>query len=232
VASLGTSARALERVHLRNGFDYDCARHESVGGNIRLYKDADGSSYQDIPQASVESVEPLPDPPKTPVVEAASVSTTVPSGTDIPALLSSAGEQHDIDVSLLASIMKVESNGKPNAVSRAGARGLMQLMPKTARDLGVDDAFRPDQNIAGGAEYLDELLKRYYDPKRDVASLRKAIAAYNAGPAAVDRYKGVPPYRETQAYVERVISEFSKLATKRKKEANPSSSALASVVAH
>ena len=85
----------------------------------------------------------------------------------------------------------------------------MQLMPGTAHQLGVDDAFRPDQNIAGGTTYLDQLLDRY-DPNNDTHGLALALAAYNAGPAAVDRYHGIPPYRETRAYVVRVLKEFKR----------------------
>jgi soluble lytic murein transglycosylase-like protein len=80
----------------------------------------------------------------------------------------------------------------------------MQLMPATATRLGVSDSFQPDQNIAGGSAYLDQLLTRYHD---DIAL---ALAAYNAGPGAVDRYHGIPPYRETRAYVARVITEFNR----------------------
>jgi soluble lytic murein transglycosylase-like protein len=80
----------------------------------------------------------------------------------------------------------------------------MQLMPGTAQQLGVEDAFRPDQNIAGGSTYFDDLLTRYHD------NLALALAAYNAGPAAVDRYHGIPPYRETRAYVARVMTEFKR----------------------
>ena len=118
------------------------------------------------------------------------------------ALLSNAGAQHNIDVELLASVIHTESGGRANAVSRTGARGLMQLMPGTAQQLGVSDAFEPSQNIAGGTTYLDQLLSRYHD------NLALALAAYNAGPAAVDRYHGIPPFRETRAYVARVMNQF------------------------
>jgi soluble lytic murein transglycosylase-like protein len=119
-------------------------------------------------------------------------------------MLSRAGNTHNIDEDLLASLVRAESGGQVRAVSRTGARGLMQLMPKTATELGVTDSFRPDENIAGGSAYLDQLLTRYHD------NVALALAAYNAGPAAVDRYHGIPPYRETKAYVARVIREFNR----------------------
>jgi soluble lytic murein transglycosylase-like protein len=99
---------------------------------------------------------------------------------------------HNLDVDLLASVVRAESGGNIHAVSRTGAQGLMQLMPGTAAELGVTDSFRADQNINGGTAYLDALLVRYHD------HLALALAAYNAGPAAVDKYHGVPPYRETR----------------------------------
>ena len=119
-------------------------------------------------------------------------------------MLAHAETEHNIDADLLASVVRAESGGQVRAVSRAGAQGLMQLMPGTASELGVGDAFRPEENIAGGTAYLDQLLKRYND------NIALALAAYNAGPAAVDRYHGVPPYRETRAYVARVIREFNR----------------------
>jgi soluble lytic murein transglycosylase-like protein len=124
---------------------------------------------------------------------------------DLGEMLASAGQQHNIDADLLASIVKAESNGQTRAVSRTGAQGLMQLMPGTARELGVSDSFEPRQNINGGTQYLDALLTKYHD------NIALAAAAYNAGPAAVDRYHGVPPYRETRLYVARVINEFNRL---------------------
>ncbi len=119
-------------------------------------------------------------------------------------MLANAGGEHNIDADLLASVVKAESGGQVRAVSRVGAQGLMQLMPKTAGELGVEDAFQPEENIAGGTAYLDQLLTRYNN------NVALALAAYNAGPAAVDRYHGVPPYRETRAYVARVIREFNR----------------------
>jgi soluble lytic murein transglycosylase-like protein len=115
-----------------------------------------------------------------------------------------AGRAHDLDVELLASVIRAESGGNVHAVSRAGARGLMQLMPGTADQLGVSDSFRADQNINGGTAYLNALLLRYHD------NLALALAAYNAGPAAVDKYHGIPPYRETRLYVARIIQDFNR----------------------
>ena len=119
-------------------------------------------------------------------------------------MLTQAGAVHNIDVDLLASVVKAESGGNVHAVSHAGAQGLMQLMPGTAANLGVRDSFQPDQNVRGGSAYLDALLTRYHD------NLSLALAAYNAGPAAVDKYHGIPPYSETRAYVARVIHEFNR----------------------
>jgi soluble lytic murein transglycosylase-like protein len=192
------SAHAFDRVTLRNGFSYDCVHREPLAdGRVRLFLSSGDSSYIDLPASEIESVATLPDPP-------APAKTAAPANADVRSLLSQAGEQHDIDVELLASVVHAESDGRANAVSRTGAQGLMQLMPGTARTLGVKDTFQPDQNINGGTTYLDALLTRYHD------NLALALAAYNAGPAAVDRYHGIPPYRETRAYVARVMTEFKR----------------------
>jgi soluble lytic murein transglycosylase-like protein len=190
------AAYGFDRVTLRNGFSYDCAHREPLAdGRVRLFLSGGDSSYIDLPASEIESVATLPDPP---------AKTIAPASADVRGLLSHAGEQHDIDVELLASVVHAESNGHANAVSRTGAQGLMQLMPGTARNLGVKDSFQPDQNINGGTAYLDALLTRYHD------NLALALAAYNAGPGAVDKYHGIPPYRETRAYVARVMTEFKR----------------------
>lgn len=192
-------ASAAERVKLRNGFSYDCAHRQPLAnGRVRLFLSADlDANYIDLPAAEIDSVASVPDSPH--------VASAAPSeSANVKDLLAAAGAQHDIDVELLASIVHAESDGRSHAVSRTGAQGLMQLMPQTARQLGVHDSFRPDENINGGTAYMDALLTRYHD------NLALALAAYNAGPAAVDKYHGVPPYRETRAYVARVMNEFKR----------------------
>jgi hypothetical protein len=233
----GASMRAAEHVTLRNGFSLDCTRHEADGDRIRLYllprsgEPDDGTNYLEVPASSVASTEPIPELPASnacsargaktagtssspgchPEVEHARGdtppflhATAQPTASEIRQMLTGAGSEHDIDADLLAAVVHAESGGQARAVSRSGAEGLMQLMPGTASALGVRDAFAPEQNITGGTSYLDHLLTRYHD------NLALALAAYNAGPAAVDRYHGIPPYTETRLYVARVIREFNR----------------------
>lgn len=108
---------------------------------------------------------------------------------------------------LVRAVMQVESCFERRAVSRVGARGLMQLMPGTAAMLGVRDSFDPAQNIAGGTRYLRMMHDRY------PGDWQRVLAAYNAGPGAVDKYKGIPPYRETQGYVKKVMALYQKART-------------------
>lgn len=215
VCAAAPLARAAEHVTLRNGFELDCVRQETVGNRIRLYLPEDHSaganaaeaSYLEVAADAIVRVETVPDPPPAvPQAKSAGAATRQATLTraEMQQMLAHAGAAHNIDTDLLASVIKAESGGHVHAVSRTGAQGLMQLMPGTASRMGVQDAFRPDQNIAGGTSYLDQLLTRYHD------NLAWALAAYNAGPAAVDRYHGIPPYRETREYVARVIREFNR----------------------
>lgn len=152
----------------------------------------------------------VPDPPKTDKVQAffpeylieAAKEAAKPASepkTDFDGLIERVAAKHGVDPSLVKAVVKAESGFNPNAVSPTGAQGLMQLMPSTARALGVGDAFDPEQNVEGGVKYLRQQIDRFGD-------VRLALAAYNAGPGAVARYHGVPPYRETRNYVNRVLS--------------------------
>jgi soluble lytic murein transglycosylase-like protein len=207
-AADGAEGRVAEHVTLTNGFDLICDHREQKGDRVKLYIEAGSANFVEVGAADVASVESivLPVAPSQGSAVAKPDKTTIHADltkAELHELLSSAGTQHNLDVNLLASVVRAESGGHTAAVSKKGAQGLMQLMPKTAAQLGVSDSLRPDENVAGGASYLDSLLTRYHD------NLALALAAYNAGPAAVDRWHGVPPYRETRLYVARIIRDFN-----------------------
>jgi soluble lytic murein transglycosylase-like protein len=207
-AALPLAGWGAERVTLRNGFAMVCDHHAQMQEHTRLYLGTDEDNFIEFASQEIAGVENVSDPP-SPLKDAAMRGVargeeTKLNPADLHEILARAGKEHNLDVDLLASVVKAESAGNPKALSRAGARGLMQLMPATASELGVEDSYRPDQNVRGGSSYLDALLVRYDD------NLAKALAAYNAGPEAVDKYHGIPPYHETRVYVARVIHEFNR----------------------
>jgi hypothetical protein len=210
---------AAEEVTLKNGFNLLCDHREQAGDKVRLFTSQGSSNFVEVDATEIASVDTVPDPP-------AAVPSAAPaprlSNADVHEMIARAGAHHNLDVDLLASVVRAESGGNIHAVSRTGAQGLMQLMPGTAAQLGVTDSFRPDENINGGTAYLDALLLRYHD------RLALALAAYNAGPAAVDRYHDIPPYRETQVYVARVIREFNRRKQWEKQHPAASTAALSS----
>lgn len=208
---------------LKNGFSIRHERHETIGNVTRLYTSVDGSSFVDIPTAELDHFEaaldfPVSDPPvaKSRIAKPAHVTQPVGGLTvsapnllpapkaDITAVVKDASGRYQLDPDLVSSVIKAESGFNVRAVSPKGARGLMQLMPGTASQLGVPNAFDAQANVDGGTKYLRELLERYnFD-------LVKALAAYNAGPQRVERFGGVPPYYETRAYVARIVRDFNK----------------------
>ena len=125
-----------------------------------------------------------------------------PAGSDLVSLVEQAARRHGLDPALVLAVVSVESAFRPAAVSPKGAQGLMQLMPRTAASLGVEDAFDPEQNVDAGVRHLETLVRLYG------GDLTRALAAYNAGEGAVARHGGVPPYRETRAYVRRVLERY------------------------
>jgi soluble lytic murein transglycosylase-like protein len=135
------------------------------------------------------------------VVTRAEPRASAGSRAEIDGMVDRAARDHDVDPLLVHSMIKVESNYDPHAVSSKGAEGLMQLMPSTAHMLGVSNSFDPQQNIEGGVKYLSYLKSLYKDD-------RLALAAYNAGPGSVQKYKWIPPYRETQNYVNQVGKRY------------------------
>lgn len=124
------------------------------------------------------------------------------SREDIENLINKYAQKNNLDPDFIKAVVKQESGFNPDAKSKCGAMGLMQLMPQTAKGLGVIDAFDPEQNIDGGTRYLKSMMNRFNnDPKL-------ALAAYNAGPAAIQKYGDIPPYRETQNYVKNILSSY------------------------
>ena len=193
-----------EEVVLTTGFRLRADRHEIDAGTMHIFT---GDSVTSLPVSAVAAVEP-DDYVAPPPAPAPALPVPVAAVRDPVELVTQAALREGLPPDLLHSIAQVESGYRQAAVSPKGAIGIMQLMPGTARDLDADPN-DPEQNVNAGARYLRELLLKYLD---DPYQLRKALAAYNAGPAAVDRYDGVPPYAETRQYVRRVLEKRQRLS--------------------
>jgi hypothetical protein len=208
--TLAAPVFAGESAVLTSGLRLHVDRHEESGGMVKLYR---GDGITEIPVTMITAFEPdeaLPAPVAPPAAAApqASPQPTPPVAmpapvTDPRTLVRAAAARAGLPAAFVESVAKTESGFDPNAISPKGAIGVMQLMPSTAKAMGADPN-DPEQNIDAGARLLRELLIKY---DGDVV---KALAAYNAGEPAVDRYQGVPPYPETQHYVNTVVNTYLK----------------------
>lgn len=226
LAAAALPCLAGELAVLKNGFSIKHERREVVGEVTRLYVNEDGSSFVDVPTAEIEHFEAAPEEPasledraseyRLPSARLAASHSRLSGGVhsanslsaqpnkSLDDVVNDASGRYRLDPDLVSSVIKAESAFNAHAVSPKGARGLMQLMPGTASQLGVANTFDPAANVEGGTKYLRQLMERYHF---DVV---KALAAYNAGPQRVEQYGGVPPYYETRAYVARVVRDFNK----------------------
>jgi soluble lytic murein transglycosylase-like protein len=195
--TLAASSFGGEFAVLTTGFRLHADRHESDGASVRLYQKDGGFSQLDASLIAGFEQE-LAAPVAAPVAEQKPAAAAQASPRE---LVEAAAKRNGLPPKFVHSVVAAESGYRIDAVSPKGAVGLMQLMPATAQAFGADP-HDPAQNVEAGAAYLRELLIKYDgDPRR-------ALAAYNAGPGAVDRYNGVPPYTETQTYVERVLRKY------------------------
>src|SRR5271155_2908341 len=217
-AAAALPCSAADTAVLRNGFSIRHERRQVVGTITRLYIDGDNSSFVDVPTAEIDHFEAVPEESsasrpakaKNDPAQSQSPAENFQPSTDLNEVVREASGTYHLDPDLVTSVIRAESGFNVRAVSPKGAQGLMQLMPQTASQLGVHNAFDPQANVEAGTRYLRELLERYnFD-------LIKALAAYNAGPQRVEQYNGVPPYYETKAYVARIVRDFNqkKLAAK------------------
>jgi hypothetical protein len=204
LAACVPAARA-DYVVLRSGARLNVTGYEILGDRYRLHVQG---GVAEVPVEDIVAIEPeeLFEPSTEPLTDK----------TPFQKLIRDAATRYHLDPTLIHSVISIESNFNPKAVSRKNARGLMQLMPRTAELMGVKDAFDPVQNIDGGSHYLSDLLKKYRN------DLTLALAAYNAGPDSVDKYgRRVPPYLETMKYVQRIAKTYAKLKADAPGPANP-----------
>jgi|HubBroStandDraft_6_1064221.scaffolds.fasta_scaffold00181_28 soluble lytic murein transglycosylase-like protein len=199
---------AADAAVLRNGFSIRHEHRQVIGTITRLYVTKDESSFVDVPTEEIDHFEAAPveavEPDPASHSELPAPAENLGQPLDLSEVVKAASGTYDLNPDLVNSVIRAESGFNVRAVSPKGAQGLMQLMPQTASELGVRDAFDPRANVDAGARYLHELLVRYnFD-------LVKALAAYNAGPQRVEQYGGVPPYYETRAYVARIVRDFNK----------------------
>jgi soluble lytic murein transglycosylase-like protein len=232
LAVVSSAAMAADLAILSNGNSIRHEHRRAMGAVTRLYLAADNESFIDVPTKDIDHFEkdlsPAPLAAASPSTRASETSsspvsakpgpvlttppvapkTTTPlpplSALELNGVISNSSDHYHLDPDLINSVIHAESDFNQHARSPKGAQGLMQLMPGTASQLGVANAYDPQANVEGGTKYLRELLELYnFD-------LVKALAAYNAGPQRVQQYHGVPPYYETQAYIARIIKDYNR----------------------
>ncbi len=217
------SASASDLAILQNGNSIRHDHRRDIGAVTRLYLGADSESFIDVPTKEIDHFEKDTSPPPmtaappspaatvavpnlrpTATVKSRNATTPPLSSQQLNDVINNSSDLHHLDPDLVNSVIHAESDFNQHARSPKGAQGLMQLMPGTASALGVGNAYDAQANVEGGTKYLRELLEKYnFD-------LIKALAAYNAGPQRVEKYHGVPPYYETQAYIARIIKDFNR----------------------
>jgi soluble lytic murein transglycosylase-like protein len=190
--AIGAPAARADYAVLRSGVRLHIAGYERAGDSVRL---AVTGGTVEIAASDLVAVEPEDTFQALPAASAPS--------PPYAKLIRKASQTHGVDETLITRVIAVESNFNPKAVSRKRALGLMQLLPQTAARYAVGNVFDPAENIDAGTRYLKDLLERYR------GNLPFALAAYNAGPEAVDRYAGVPPFLETQNYVKRITARLA-----------------------
>lgn len=203
IALTCSAAFSAELVELRNGFLVRVHHREKRGNMTRLFLDTGSENFVDVSADQIVRSEDVPEPAAEPAVAPAPApAATSDHAPSLEEIVLSACSRYGIDPDIVFSLIRAESDFDPKAVSRKGAQGLMQLMPQTSAKLGVQNPMDAAANVDGGTRYLQSLLEQYhYD-------LTKALAAYNAGPARVDQYHGVPPYRETITYINRIVRDL------------------------
>jgi len=199
----GARPASAEIVTLSTGRTLSVKQHRVEGDQVVL--DLRGGGEIVCDQTLIARIDPdeVPYPEPDDIVAPPAPSRALAADAPFQALITAAADKYRLDARLLASVIRAESNFGPRARSRKGAMGLMQLMPRTARQYAVDDPYDPAANIDAGARHLRTLLDRF--------ELPVALAAYNAGEGAVQRFGGVPPFAETRAYVRRILKTVPQL---------------------
>lgn len=201
VLAFALPALAADVAVLRNGFEIRHERREVAGDKTRLYMSTGG--YVEVASSDIAEIQHEEYVAPASALVSLSPPSPISAALDVHQLAVTAADKHQIDEDFIEAVIRAESSGNPRARSPKGAQGLMQLMPQTASTLGVKDAYDPAANVDGGTRHLRALLEQYN------GDAVKALAAYNAGAQRVTQYHGVPPYRETQAYIRRIIRDYN-----------------------